>query len=95
MNAKHTPGPWQINHHKPFQVCDADGEVRGCSPIAVMHGSVAEKTYNARLIAAAPELLAALETSLQMMIVESYDLNSDWADGIAEIRAAIVKAKGE
>ena len=64
MTIKHTPGPWQINNFDPFQVCDADGEARGCAAIAVMHGTAKEKRANARLIAAAPELLAALECLL-------------------------------
>lgn len=56
----HTPGPWQVNHNDPFQVCDAC-DARGCGPIATMLGTAAEKRANARLIAAGPELLEALE----------------------------------
>ena len=60
--SKHTPGPWQVNHWDKFQVCDADGEVRGCSPIALcVEGTPAERAANAKLIAAAPALLAALQ----------------------------------
>jgi len=61
MTTKHTPGPWQVNHNNPHQVCDSDGEKRGCSPIAVTHGTLKESKANARLIAALPDLLAALQ----------------------------------
>jgi hypothetical protein len=59
---RHTPGPWQVNHRDHFQVCDADGEVRGCSEVAYCSvGTFAERAANACLIAAAPDLLAALQ----------------------------------
>lgn len=64
MNEHHTPSPWQINHHNPDQVCDADGEVRGCSPIATLHGTARERRANGRLIVTAPRLLDALFDAL-------------------------------
>ena len=33
MNTNHTPLPWQVNSTDKFQVCDSDGEVRGCATI--------------------------------------------------------------
>ena len=56
--AEHTPGPWRVRYHKsvPDQVAAvmSDHEL-----ICAIYGEA-----NARLIAAAPELLAALEQAL-------------------------------
>ena len=90
-NAKHTPGPWQVNNNDPLQVCDSDGEKRGCSPIANTRGKRGEAKANARLIAAAPELLAALESLLDYDNLGAYER----ANVRKQSRAAIAKAKGE
>lgn len=82
----HTPGPWSINDQNPD-----DEEIEAPSgPVAIALGREAEA--NARLIAAAPDLLAALEECL---------LNSDIhgkygppARSLEKARAAIAKAKG-
>lgn len=60
MTTQHTPGPWQINHRAPDQICDADGEVRGCAPIAIMCGPISERKANAALIVRAPEMVAEI-----------------------------------
>ena len=52
--SNHTPGPWKVNHGSVYTIDD--------KPIT---GSFAtEREANARLIAAAPELLEALEDIL-------------------------------
>lgn len=92
----HTPGPWQVNHRNPFQVCDADGEVRGCAPIATVAaiGSLRECRANVRVIAAAPKMLAALQECAAAL--EQYDtLPSDKAKALRKaLRAVIVEAEG-
>ncbi len=69
--AKHTPGPWQVTHEDPTQVCDADGEMRGCSPIAYCTvGTRAERKANAKLIAEAPvmfDLLLRLRDTVEAL----------------------------
>lgn len=96
--AKHTPGPWQVNHADPFQVCDADGETRGCAPIATMHGTYAEKRANARLIAAAPELMEALERCNSLLKIAEGQFpgafNSKVRDATLAANAVIAKATG-
>jgi hypothetical protein len=70
MSAQHTPGPWVVGNNEPdrvFAACDEDGRQFG-APIFEEpfrgYGSLAfekpndESIANARLIAAAPELLA-------------------------------------
>lgn len=62
MNAQHTPGPWMIgpavDSRKVFQ---GDTVIAEAWPITI---NMAEAHANARLIAAAPELLAACEMAL-------------------------------
>ncbi len=86
--ATHTPGPW---------VTEGLGQSYGLyDPDGCMIGSILKNRQNsgetARLIAAAPELLAALSD-----IVASSDANcgDSLANAIETARAAIAKAKGE
>ena len=85
--SKHTPGPWRVeadgvivgpsNGFSPFGGC-------GCCDSPWMNGHDGEACQaNARLIAAAPELLGALK-----------DMGARY--GLTEqARAAIAKAEGE
>ena len=84
--ATHTLGPWQATE---------GGNVRTVAEPGWLVATVAStfrKQGNARLIAAAPELLAALERLLHQ--VEYMGAPDDHED-IIEARAAIAKAKGE
>jgi hypothetical protein len=81
---EHTPGPWKIG--KDTRVIGADSEV-------VCFGNSAndKNKANARLIAAAPELLEALKE----IIGECPDPKLPYGHRINEIaRAAIAKAQG-
>jgi hypothetical protein len=60
MSGQHTPEPWQVNHGDKGQVCDADGERRGCAPIAHCAGSAAEKRANAARIVACVNACAGM-----------------------------------
>lgn len=83
--AQHTPGPW---HAMPFnggETIYAHDNHRVAECLATgKHGEKHEA--NARLIAAAPELLAALQNILAA--------NPDLAEVADEARAAIAKATG-
>ena len=64
---KHTPGPWRLVHHGPqWSVCDTQGAAPndGDHFIADLYRGLPRDAEtveaNARLIAAAPEMLAAL-----------------------------------
>jgi len=90
---KHTPAPWKAipdsNSDNNWIVVSEDyGTIvhRNCYPNSKVDKNV---EGDARLIAAAPELLEALENSLA--IITSF---GD-ADIIKQVRAAIAKAKGE
>lgn len=103
---KHTRGPWQrfddggeINDQHVYGPEYADvvwgpdgpghGVIADCSP----HGRATEESIaNARLIAAAPELLDALHATLRVL----NEIENRWSEeadrAIAQARAVITKA---
>ena len=95
-DTKHTPGPWEVRTDgELFAICgpakwivtvDVDEE----GNIALQDGTSEYEVNqaNARLIAAAPELLAACEA-----VLCDGDCYNDAI--MEEVRAAIAKAKGE
>jgi len=97
MNATHTPGPWTL--------FDLDEENPGCrwsivkgGPLAYLHTEPCDQGQaNARLIAAAPELLAALEGAERVLSCKTVHVDEITGEALSplmiEIRAAIAKAK--
>lgn len=89
MTTKHTPGQWLSgrNHRWGRQVFARSSDF---GTIIVAHlGDADFDEANAHLIAAAPDLLAALEAMVR---------SDSWADAdvkMVNARAAIAKAKGE
>ena len=95
MSTEHTIGPWNIRDD------DEDGVVSivGSSQIVIARvrtATVEPGDGNARLIAAAPELLAVLER-VQSMFSYQFEggLTGCMADLSIDVRAAIAKATGE
>ena len=81
---KHTPGPWGQCNCMIYAVDDGE-------PIARCLGKEMHRAFSdANLIAAAPELLAALEVA-----VEYFDRNEIDCIAHDDAKAAIKKAKGE
>lgn len=62
MTAKHTQGPWKINYTKFSEIMAENGAL--IAKVNKLNGLV-NLEANARLIAAAPELLAALHNMLE------------------------------
>jgi hypothetical protein len=96
MSSKHTPGPWEA---KKFQGLWEVKTVNGrmgmdeSELIPVTHLGLGVSTEaNAALIAAAPELLEALETAERMAAEEGEHF---WIRFAEEARALIRKARGE
>ncbi len=81
--SKHTPGPWHV-----FSIY-AQHEVRTPTDTLV---AVANDRANARLIAAAPELLSALKAMLTHMGMDEDEWNKPTFD---QARAAIAKAEAQ
>lgn len=89
MTTKHTPGPWRVARKVSNCVV-----ARGGLDIIAQCDTIGEETRdtenaNARLIAAAPDLLAALE-----FILVDQDSELDYETRLI-VRAAIAQAKGE
>ena len=89
METKHTPGPWAIEYRTDGQstysprICagEQDAEFK------------AKAEANARLIAAAPELLEALDGLCGLAELRPGHLQ-DYKAAVAAARAAIAKATG-
>lgn len=90
MSTKHTPGPWRrVDCYIYGGPPGTGSHVADASPFGPMaDAGVADA--NARLIAAAPDLLAALEA---LMHTTEDDLH--YLDVCQRARAAIRKARGE
>ena len=89
---KHTPGPWRIGTAPPNGE-QAIGTIRGMMVAVATTGVGMEKETlaNARLIAAAPELLEALRGMLEVFGDEFGIGSSETCDAA---RAAIAKSTG-
>ncbi len=101
---KHTPGPWRIgdagktvfgpktDQPAPITIATLQGATPRCG--------IAERTANKYLIAAAPDLLAALKKALPYLDNLECPTNGGGeayriCDAINSAREAIAKAKGE
>lgn len=102
MKTKHTPGPWtEQSQGRDLSYIHAKKDnfhvvlvasVETCGTVDVEFISEAEKQANARLIAACPELLEALE-KIEVMLQSNKDAESDFL--LTLIQPAIKKAKGD
>jgi len=98
----HTPGPWQLHKSDDTLVIGSD-----CREVAEACGDYTEEAEwprmeaNARLIAAAPDLLSALKDAresieaLANMVSDATQFRQDVSDDLARINAAIAKAEGQ
>ncbi len=99
--SKHTPGPWRVVFGNRLGIHGPKDEIGWPKPIVYNAGLCTdeEAQANAQLIAAAPELLEALEDAWKEMAGWSWTGSADrkgpYDEHRARIRAAIAKAKGE
>jgi hypothetical protein len=95
MEAKHTPGPW--NPIKSPDDCGGGWWIQGpeineCRDLTILSPNFSTEA-NARLIAAAPDLLAAAESALAFL--EQLGYHGGGNTPAANLMRAITKAKGE
>lgn len=89
---KHTPGPWKYSTSPQPNGCPIIGNTKGLGVAMLMH-SVNDAHHretaiaNAKLIAAAPDMLEALQ---ELLLITGID--GTFSD---KARAAIAKATGE
>jgi hypothetical protein len=91
MSADHTPGPWVVDRSRNIVAHSPVGAVFLADVYSGGPG-IATANANARLIAAAPDLLAALES---LTDVAEHDGECLSEGHITTARAAIARAKGE
>jgi len=94
QHTPHTPGPWSWNHGPRDSEFDTITGPKGffICEIAISHP---ENEANARLIAAAPELLEALKIGIETMLNgPERILRQDEQEAIMKMRTAIAKAEG-
>lgn len=89
--AAHTPGPWEFDG-----VCQIFEAKRTYMRVAFLpsdHAEYASSKANGRLIAAAPELVSALEDAEAVMsIVEPRSDKSEYIRVLGVIRSALIRA---
>lgn len=91
--SKHTPGPWAANFEAGRYVITYQAELGPRMALAITGGHFPDHEANARLIAAAPELLSVL---LELKECSEYWSEYDVPVGIHDrINSAIAKATGE
>jgi len=88
----HTEGPWKLVRHNNHEAMISFACVLIGDDVVVI-GSMKQDERNARLIAAAPELLEALSSLLARAETELADAADVWE--VQNARAAIAKATGE
>jgi hypothetical protein len=96
-NAKHTPGTWKVMGGMVV-VEGENGRLTDVADCCTGAASVKDPftiAANARLIAAAPELLEACEAALQVLGDAMPDVLDDYYGIKMQLRAAFAKAKDE
>jgi hypothetical protein len=98
---KHTSGPWVarcvIDNH--WVIAAASSNIPGTTQtVAELNGPWSAKNYegNARLVAAAPELLEALEgLAFSPDLSDEHELSPYTCSALDRAKAAIAKARGK
>ena len=95
-NTPHTPGPWRIKpeEHAAVILCDAFvvADVSYEAGVCAGASSKEEALANAQLIAAAPELLVALEQCVPLIIAHA-NYSGEGVSTLQVARLAIAQAK--
>ncbi|MFX2663538.1 hypothetical protein [Enterobacter kobei] len=87
MKFKGTPGPWHVMRG---DVLDKNGRMVACIE-GFCPGEI--EIYDAKLIAAAPDLLEALQAMLSKAYKQNW--NDQYPDEVSKAQAAISKALGD
>jgi len=99
----HTPGPWAYctNEREPNRsIVGTEGGERPRWLMSILHNGELlpqQQEADARLIAAAPDLLKAMQDlfGAELEKCMAYDGHDDQMQAVAKARAAIAKATGE
>lgn len=96
MKTKHTPGPWRFNKNKTALLAlNKENKyvfIYNASP----YNSMEPSNKDAALIAAAPEMLAALMKIYTKLCSEQFQyLQNDFENELSNIEKTIQKARGD
>ena len=93
---KHTPGPWKVTEDaRVFSESAREWNRTFNANTPAFIAACSGNAANARLIAAAPDLLAAAEALLGHRFYRASGLSDSHAELLGALRAAIAAAKGE
>lgn len=88
----YTPGPWHVSNEGKLVIRDDEWLV----PVATAgYATNDEELATAKLIAAAPDLLEALQNATRVLEAGKNVKFPDWIETIHKSKAAISKALGE
>lgn len=94
METKHTPGPWnavELSYNSSaYYIYGSGKDKRSLAVAHIPRSTIQPMEANARLIAAAPDLLAALK----LLLVCVDDEGRQREEPFVSVRAAIAKATG-
>ena len=96
--SKHTPGPWKVgmafDNYGETEIAIEHMTPAGNLVVAVALGGLQGQDANARLIAAAPDLLAALQAIVKSLVDQDDEGMIEHAQQMIDARAAIAKSTG-
>ncbi|HZX80492.1 MAG TPA: hypothetical protein VFE72_06035 [Lysobacter sp.] len=93
----HTPGPWAVCEtpaNEYWRVGETIGYAVPCGQ-RICDVALINREANARLIAAAPDLLEALQKALPLLARDAHAPDLEWDIAESAAFAAIAKATGE
>lgn len=86
--SEHSPGPWFVHPLFQTSVMNKEGDVAEASP------SNPRRFYDARLIAAAPELLAMVRELTELLAMAQDSTEDETCAGADAARALIARIEG-
>jgi hypothetical protein len=91
--SQHTPGPWFANllFSGAWQINSAESRIVANIPTSQSMPTEA----NARLIAAAPDLLAACKAALNRLLTDGYEPKHHGGEVLTDLQVAIAKVEGK
>ncbi len=96
---KHTPGPWEVRRGEPWVIAKAYGNMKSVVHLNLPVEQSESQKADARLIAAAPDLLEAAKHALETLDSKHNFQSAEWRHmhylAFEELKNAIAKATGE
>ena len=96
MKNRFTPGPWEVDASECLKVRNTSGSIAMIMQTHLRGRRNNDETHaNARLIAAAPDMLEALRDALDNWEIHNRSGDGMQGDWVHDARTAIAKATGQ